>query len=30
MAIKKSHPIVHIDVYDHVEGTSKVIETPDA
>jgi hypothetical protein len=30
MAIKKSYPIVHIGVYDHLEGTSKIIQMPDA
>jgi hypothetical protein len=28
LAIKKSHPIVYVGVYDHLEGINKVIEMP--
>jgi hypothetical protein len=28
MAIKKSHPIVHVAVYDHLEDIDKIIQTP--
>jgi hypothetical protein len=27
-AIKKSHPVVHVGVYDRVEGVNKIIELP--
>jgi hypothetical protein len=30
LAIKKSHPIVRVGVYDGLEGISKVIQTPEA
>ena len=26
MAIKKSHPLVHVGVYEHVESVNKVIQ----
>ena len=29
LAIKKSHPIVFVGVYDHLEGINKVIEMPE-
>jgi hypothetical protein len=29
LAIKKSHPIVYVGVYDHLEGINKVIEMPE-
>ena len=28
LAIKKSHPIVYVGVYDHSEGINKIIEIP--
>ena len=28
LAIKKSHPIVYVGVYDHLEGINKVIQIP--
>jgi hypothetical protein len=30
MVIKKSHPIVYVGVYDHVEGINKIIQLPEA
>ena len=30
MAIKKGHPLVHVGVYDHIEGVNKVIQLPEA
>jgi hypothetical protein len=30
LAIKKSHPIVYVGVYDHLEGTNKIIQVPEA
>ena len=30
LAIKKSHPIVHVSVYDHLEGVNKIIQMPKA
>jgi hypothetical protein len=30
LAIKKSHPIVCVGVYDHLEGINKVIQMPDS
>jgi hypothetical protein len=30
LAIKKSHPIVYVGVYDHLEGINKIIEIPEA
>ena len=29
LAIKKSHPIVYVGVYDHLEGINKVIQMPE-
>ena len=29
MAIKKSHPLVDVGVYDHVESVNKVIQLPE-
>jgi hypothetical protein len=29
LAIKKSHPIVYVGVYDNVDGTNKIIQTPE-
>jgi hypothetical protein len=28
-AIKKSHPVVHVGVYDRVEGVNKIIQLPE-
>ena len=28
LAIKKSHPIVYVGVYDHLEGINKIIQIP--
>ncbi len=28
MAIKKSHPLVHVGVYDQIESVNKVIQLP--
>jgi hypothetical protein len=28
-AIKKSHPVVHVGVYDRVEGINKIIQLPE-
>ena len=30
LAIKKSHPIVHVRVYDYSEGINKVIQMPES
>ena len=30
LAIKKSHPIVHVGVYDHLQGVNKIIQLPEA
>jgi hypothetical protein len=30
MAIKKGHPLVHVGVYDHIEGVNKIIQLPEA
>ena len=30
MAIKKGHPLVHVGVYDHIEGVNKIIRLPEA
>ena len=30
MAIKKGHPLVHVGVYDHIEGINKIIQLPEA
>ena len=30
LAIKKGHPIVHVGVYDHLEGINKIIQVPEA
>jgi hypothetical protein len=30
LAIKKSHPIVHVGVYDHLNGINKIIQLPEA
>ena len=30
MAIKKSHPLVHVGVYDHLESVNKIIQLPEA
>ena len=30
LAIKKSHPLVHVGVYDHLESVNKVIQLPEA
>ena len=29
LAIKKSHPIVYVGVYDHLEGINKIIQMPE-
>jgi hypothetical protein len=29
MAIKKGHPLVHVGVYDHIEGVNKIIQLPE-
>jgi hypothetical protein len=29
LAIKRSHPIVQVGVYDHVESINKIIELPE-
>ena len=29
LAIKKSHPIVYVGVYDHLEGINKIIQIPE-
>jgi hypothetical protein len=28
MAIKKSHPLVQVGIYDHIESVNKVIQLP--
>ena len=30
LAIKKSYPIVHVGVYDHLAGINKIIQLPGA
>ena len=30
IAIKKSHPLVHVGVYDHLESVNKIIQVPKA
>jgi hypothetical protein len=30
MAIKKSHPILHVGVYDHVDSVNRIIVLPEA
>jgi len=30
MAIKKSHPLVHVGVYDRLESVNKIIQLPEA
>jgi len=30
MAIKKGHPLVHVGVYDHIEGVNTIIQLPEA
>jgi len=30
IAIKKGHPLVHVGVYDHIEGINKIIQLPEA
>jgi hypothetical protein len=30
LAIKKSHPILHVGVYDHVDSVNRIIVLPEA
>ena len=30
LAIKKGYPIVHVGVYDHLEGIDKIIQIPES
>ena len=30
MAIKKSHPLVHVGIYDRIESVNKIIQLPEA
>ena len=30
LAIKKSHPLVHVGVYDRLESVNKIIQLPEA
>ncbi len=30
LAIKKGHPVVHVGIYDHVQGINKIVQLPES